>query len=171
MRAEMSNLDFTISCIVTFFSKKRTSLPNLNYGMYYPHIVIKGTEEYLGIKKATDPFPPEINFYVDADESDVNQRMVMINQRVVKEAYQGIVELSFLNVERFTGIAYSREAWNGFEAPLKKKFYDVDKVYHLVFRVYPFGKEFDLYFKLIRLDLSRRKAFTVKGVSVKVVNS
>ncbi|RSI76755.1 hypothetical protein [Streptococcus mitis] len=128
-------------------------------------------KEYLGIKKATDPFPPEINFYVDADESDVNQRMVTINQRVVKEAYQGIVELSFLNVERFTGIAYSREAWNGFEAPLKKKFSDVDKVYHLVFRVYPFGKELDFYFKLIRLDLSRRKAFTVKGVSVKVVNS
>lgn len=45
----MSNLDFTICCIVTFFSKKRTSPPNLNYGMYYPYIVIKGTEEYLGI--------------------------------------------------------------------------------------------------------------------------
>ena len=45
----MCNLDFTISCTVTFFSKKRTSPPNLNYGMYYPHIVIKGTEEYLGI--------------------------------------------------------------------------------------------------------------------------
>ena len=49
MRAEMSNLDFTISCIVTFFSKKRRTPPNLNNGMYYPHIVIKGTEEYLGI--------------------------------------------------------------------------------------------------------------------------
>ena len=45
----MSDLDFTISCTVTFFSKKRTSPPNLNNGMYYPHIVIKGTEEYLGI--------------------------------------------------------------------------------------------------------------------------
>ena len=45
----MCNLDFTISCTVTFFSKKRTSPPNLNYGMYYPHIVIKGIEEYLGI--------------------------------------------------------------------------------------------------------------------------
>ena len=45
----MSDLDFTISCTVTFFSKKRTSPPNLNYGMYYPHIVIKGIEEYLGI--------------------------------------------------------------------------------------------------------------------------
>ena len=45
----MSNLDFTIGCTVTFFSKKRRTPPNLNNGMYYPHIVIKGTEEYLGI--------------------------------------------------------------------------------------------------------------------------
>ena len=128
-------------------------------------------KEYLGIKKATDPFPPEINFYVDEGESDANQRMVMINKRAVKESYQGIVELSFLNVERFTGLSHYREAWNGFEAPLKKKFSDVDEVYHLVFSVYPFGKEVDFYFKLIRLDLSRRKAFTVKGVTVKVVNT
>lgn len=128
-------------------------------------------KEYLGIKKATDPFPPEINFYVDAGESDANQRMVMINKRAVKKVYQGIVELSFLNVERFTGVSYYREPLSGFESPLKKKFSDVDEVSHLVFRVYPFGKELDLYFKLIRLDLSRRKAFTVKGVRVKVVNT
>ena len=128
-------------------------------------------KEYLGLKKATDPFPPEINFYVDAGESDANQRMVMVNKRAVKEAYQEIVELSFLNVERFTGVSYYREPLCGFKAPLKKKFSDVDEVSHLVFRVYPFGKELDFYFKLIRLDLSRRKAFTVKGVRVKVVNN
>lgn len=128
-------------------------------------------KEYLGIKKATDPFPPEINFYVDAGESDVNQRMVMINKRAVKEAYQGIVELSFLNIERFTDVVYYREPLSGFKSPLKKEFSDVDEVSHLVFRVYPFGKELDLYFKLIRLDLSRRKAFTVQGVTVKVVNN
>ena len=127
-------------------------------------------KEYLGIKKMTDPFPPEINFYVDAGESDANQRMVMINKRAVKETYQGIVELSFLNVERFTGIAYSREAWNGVEAPLKKRFSDVDEMYHLVFRVYPFGKRINLSFNLIRLDLSRRKSFTVEGVKVRLVN-
>ena len=127
-------------------------------------------KEYLGIKKMTDPFPPKINFYVDADEIDVNKRMATINQRVVKETYQGIVELSFLNFERFTGITYAREAWNGFKAPLKKRFSDVDEMYHLVFRVYPFGKELNLYFKLIRLDLSRRKAFTVEGVKVRLVN-
>lgn len=45
----MSSLDFTISCIVTFFSKKNTKPPNLNNGKYSPHIVIKGTEEQLGI--------------------------------------------------------------------------------------------------------------------------
>ena len=45
----MSNLDFTIGCTVTFFSKKRRTPPNLNNGMYYPHFVIKDTEEYLGI--------------------------------------------------------------------------------------------------------------------------
>ena len=45
----MSNLDFTIGCTVTFFSKKRRTPPNLNNGIYYPHFVIKGTEEYLGI--------------------------------------------------------------------------------------------------------------------------
>ena len=45
----MSNLDFTICCTVTFFSKKRTSPPNLNIGTFYPHFVIKGTEAYLGI--------------------------------------------------------------------------------------------------------------------------
>ena len=43
----MSNLDFTISCTVTFFSKKKTSPPNLNNGKYSPHIVIKGTDEHL----------------------------------------------------------------------------------------------------------------------------
>ena len=45
----MSNLDFTISCIVTFFSKKMVNSPNLNNGKYSPHIVVKGTEEQLGI--------------------------------------------------------------------------------------------------------------------------
>ena len=141
---------------------------NLFQRYLFKNVLNKG---YLGIKKMTDPFPPEINFYVDAGESDANQRMVMINKRSVKETYQGIVELSFLNVERFTGIAYSREAWNGFEAPLKKRFSDVDEMYHLVFRVYPFGKRMDLSFKLIRLDLSRRKAFTVEGVKVSLVNN
>ena len=125
---------------------------------------------YLGIRKLKDELPPKINLFTEAGESDANQRMVMINKHAIKETYQGIVELSFLNVERFIGIAYSREAWNGVEAPLKKRFFDVDEMYHLVFRVYLFGKRINLSFKLIRLDLSRRKAFTVEGVKVRLVN-
>lgn len=45
----MSSLDFTISCTVTFFSKKMTNPPNLNNGKYSPHIVVKGTEEHIKI--------------------------------------------------------------------------------------------------------------------------
>lgn len=127
-------------------------------------------KEYLGIKKITDPLPSAINIYVDSEENDVNDRMTLVNQRSIKEAYQDIVELSFMNIERFTGQVYFREALNGFEAPLKKEFSDIDEKYHLVFKVYPFGKRMDLSFKLIQLDLSRRKAFTVKGEKIKLVN-
>lgn len=45
----MSDLDFTICCTVTFFSKKRRTPPNLNNGKYYPHLVIKGSEQLLGV--------------------------------------------------------------------------------------------------------------------------
>ena len=45
----MSDLDFTICCTVTFFSKKRGTLPNLNNGKYCPHLVIKVAEQLLGV--------------------------------------------------------------------------------------------------------------------------
>ena len=45
----MSSLDFTTSSIVTFFSKKNMKPPNLTNGKYNPHIVVKGTEEYLEV--------------------------------------------------------------------------------------------------------------------------
>lgn len=44
----MSNLDFTLICIVKFLVKRRTP-PNLTSGKYYPHLVIKGDTEYLGV--------------------------------------------------------------------------------------------------------------------------
>ena len=49
MRPNMSSLNFTISCTVTFFNKKLTNPPNLNNGKYSPNIVIKGSEENLEI--------------------------------------------------------------------------------------------------------------------------
>lgn len=45
----MSDLDFTICCIVTFFSKERSTPPNLNNGKYCPHLVIKGSDQLLGV--------------------------------------------------------------------------------------------------------------------------
>ena len=57
----MSSLDFTISCIVTFFSKKNMKPPNLNNGKYSPHIVVKGTEEHL-----------EVNF-IDGEDAIFDQ--------------------------------------------------------------------------------------------------
>ena len=49
MRPEMSDLDFTICCTVTFFSKKRSTPPNLNNGKYCPHFVIKGSDQQLEV--------------------------------------------------------------------------------------------------------------------------
>ena len=45
----MSNLDFTICCTVSFFNKKRGTPPNLNNGKYCPHLVIKGSDQLLGV--------------------------------------------------------------------------------------------------------------------------
>ena len=45
----MSDLDFTICCTVTFFSKKRRTPPNLNNGKYCPHLVVNGSEQLLGV--------------------------------------------------------------------------------------------------------------------------
>lgn len=75
----MSDLDFSICCIVTFFSKKLTSPPNLNNGKYAPHIVIKGTEEYL-----------EINF-IDGEEV-VLDKLIRANALPVNKAidYSGL---------------------------------------------------------------------------------
>ena len=49
MRANMSDLDFTIVCTVTFFSKKRRTPLNLNNGNYSPHLVIKCFDHLLGV--------------------------------------------------------------------------------------------------------------------------
>ena len=45
----MSDLDFTLCCIVTFFTEKRKIPPNLNNGKYCLHLVIKGSEQLLGV--------------------------------------------------------------------------------------------------------------------------
>ena len=120
-------------------------------------------KDYLGIRKLKDELPPKINLFTDADEGDANQRMIMINQRAVKKDYQDIVELSFLNREKQTGISYYRKSLNGSEAPLEREFVDIEELYHPVFSVFPFGKKHDLYFRLIQFDVSKKSAFSMEG--------
>ena len=120
-------------------------------------------KDYLGIRKLKDKLPPKINLFTDADEGDANQRMITINQRAVKKDYQDIVELSFLNREKRTGISYYRKAWNGSEAPLEREFVDIEELYHPVFYVFPFGKKHDFSFWLIQFDVSKKDAFSMKA--------
>ena len=112
---------------------------------------------YLGIRKTTDELPPECNFYTDADEKNVDKRMKMMNQHVIKKPYQGVVELSFLNREVITGIGYKAVP---FEKEKERTFIDVDTIYYPVFMVYPFGIEEDFGHILIKFKLSRKAAFT-----------
>ena len=120
-------------------------------------------KDYLGIRKLKDKLPPKINIFMDADEGDANQRMITINQRAVKKDYQDIVELSFLNREKRTGIYYYRKAWNGSEAPLEREFVDIEEFYHPVFSVFPFGKKHDFCFEMIQFDVSKNSAFSMKA--------
>ena len=120
-------------------------------------------KDYLGVRKLKDELPPKINLFTNADEGDANQRMITINQRAVKKDYQDIVELSFLNREKRTGISYYRKSWNGSEAPLEREFVDIEEWYHPVFSVFPFGKKHDFYFRLIQFDVSKKSAFSMKG--------
>ena len=120
-------------------------------------------KDYLGIRKLRDELPPKINLFTDADEGDANQRMITINQRAVKKDYQDIVELSFLNREKRTGISYYRKAWNGSEAPLEREFVDIEELYHPVFSVFPFGKKHDFCFEMTQFDVSKKSAFSMKA--------
>ena len=120
-------------------------------------------KDYLGIRKLKDKLPPKINLFTDADEGDANQRMITINQRAVKKDYQDIVELSFLNREKRTGISYYRKAWNGSEAPLEREFVDIEELYHPVFSVFPFGKKHDFCFEMIQFNVSKNSSFSMKA--------
>lgn len=113
-------------------------------------------KEYLGIRKLTDDLPPEINFYNDVDEAYADKRMRQINKNVIKQPYQDIVELSFLNRKVTTGIHYKTDL---ITKETERTFEDVDTIYYPVFKVYPFGIEQDFGYTLIQLKLSRQAAF------------
>lgn len=146
-----------------FASLVNTLLPRLFRYYVFKNIIDK---KYLGIRKLTDDFPPEINFYNDADEADADKRMRQINKNVIKKPYRDVVELSFLNREVITAIGYQAVP---FGKETERTFIDDDIIYYPIFTVHPFGNlegKSDFYHKLIRLELSRKSAFTMVGERV-----
>lgn len=68
--------------------------------------------------------------------------------------------MSFLNREVVTAIAYEA---GDFSRERERIFTEFDTIYHPVFTLFPFGKQYNFYFKLITFRLSRRDAFTATG--------
>lgn len=134
-------------------------LGNILLPRLFRYYVLKNIidKKYLGIRKLTDDLPPEINFYNDVDEADADKRMRQINQNVIKQPYQDVVELSFLNRKVTTGIHYKTDL---ITKEVERIFEDVDTIYYPVFRVYPFGIEENFDYTLIQFELSQKAAFT-----------
>lgn len=97
----MSSLDFTISCIVTFFSKKMTNLPNLNNGKYSPHIVVKGTKE-----------PIEVNFIDGEDvifDKSIQANALPVNEDVDYSSLQVGTEFFIMEGSVIVGAGLVKE--------------------------------------------------------------
>ncbi|MCI7677659.1 hypothetical protein ACVRXS_10330 [Streptococcus orisratti] len=146
-------------CKFWIMSAVFASLVNILLPRLFRYYVLKNIidKKYLGIRNITDDLPPEINFFTDAEEADANKRMRQINQNVIKQPYQDVVELSFLNRKATTAINYKTDL---ITKEVERFFEDVDTIYYPAFRVYPFGIEEDFSHRLIQLKLSRRNAFT-----------
>ena len=98
MRLEISDLDFTICCTVTFFSKKRRTSPNLNNGKYCPHLVIKVSEQLLGVN-FIDGEDVTVDKQIGANALPVNEDIDYSVLQVCTEFF--IVEGSAIVGERF----------------------------------------------------------------------
>lgn len=107
----MSDLDFTISCTVTFFSKKNTNPPNLNNGKYCPHIVIKCTKESL-----------EVNFIDGEDvifDQTIHANALPINENLDYSSLQVGTEFLILEGSLIVGEGLVKEIFQ--HGPHKKK--------------------------------------------------
>lgn len=97
----MSDLDFTISCIVIFFNKKMTSPPNLNNGKYCSHLVIKGSAQQL-----------EVNFIDGEDvifDQPIRANAVPVNEDIDYSALQVGTEFLILEGSAIVGEGIVKE--------------------------------------------------------------
>lgn len=107
----MSNLDFTISCTIIFFSKKMTNPPNLNNGKYNPHIVEKGTEEHL-----------EVNFIDGEDvifDKPIRANALLVNEDLDYSGLQEGTEFFIMEGSVIVGAGLVKEIFQ--HEPHKKK--------------------------------------------------
>lgn len=118
-------------------------------------------KSYLGIRKESDPLPPKDNFFNDVKCANAVERMRLINQKTIQTDYQRILELSFMDSYRQTGLHYFTDVETH---KTHREFFDNDAMFVLVFRVYPFGFSTPnasyCHLTLLRLTLSEEKAFT-----------
>ena len=107
----MSDLDFTISCTITFFSKKLANPPNLNNGKYSPQIVVKGTDEHL-----------EVNF-IDGEDVIFNEPIranaLPVTKDVDYSTLQVGTEFFILEGSTYVGEGFVKEIFQ--HTPYKKK--------------------------------------------------
>lgn len=107
----MSSLDFTISCTVTFFSKKLTNPPNLINGKYSPHIVVKGSEEHL-----------EVNFIDGEDvifDKSIQGNALPVNEDIDYSSLQVGTEFFIMEGSAIVGEGIVKELFQ--HGPHKKK--------------------------------------------------
>ena len=107
----MSSLDFTISCTVTFFSKKMTNPPNLNNGKYSSHIVVKGTKE-----------PIEVNFIDGEDvifDQPIRANALPVNEDLDYSSLQVGTEFFIMEGSVIVGAGIVKEIFQ--HEPHKKK--------------------------------------------------
>lgn len=118
-------------------------------------------KSYLGIQKEGDPLPPKDNFFNDAKCPNAVERMRLINQKTIQTDYQNVIELSFINSAKKTGLHYFTDVETN---KTHREFYDHDAEFLLVFQVYPFGfatpNASYFHWSLIQLTLSEEEAFT-----------
>ena len=97
----MSDLDFTICCTVTFFSKKRRTPPNLNNGKYCPHLVIKGFDQLLGVN------------FIDGEDvifdKEIGANVLPLYETVDYSALQGGTEFLIMEGSNIVGEGVVRD--------------------------------------------------------------
>ena len=97
----MSDLDFTICCTVIFFSKKRRTLPNLNNGKYCPHLVIKGSDQLLGVN------------FIDGEDvifdKEIGANVLPLYETVDYSALQGGTEFLIMEGSNIVGEGVVRD--------------------------------------------------------------